>query len=136
MADVMETDLVTKILANSAVAAIIGTRLYPDHIPQNVVYPCANIVTVGGTEEPTLASGTSGLADDRIQINAWATSKLTARNLADAIREAILGYQGTTGSTVFGCIKLEGRFRSFYEDTVQMWQVQQDFMVTHEVNRP
>jgi hypothetical protein len=136
MAYAMTSDLRTKILAASAVSALIGTRVYPDLIPQDVTYPCANVVLVGGTEEATLASGTCGLADSRVQINAWAVTRLGALELADAIREAIIGYKGTTGTTVFGCIKLEGTFRSFYEDDVKVWQVQQDFIVTHEVNRP
>lgn len=136
MADAMPTDLRTKILAASPVSAIIATRFYPDLLPQDVVYPCASLVLVGGTEDATLASGTCGIADDRVQINAWATTRKAAWELMDLIREAIIGYQGTTGTTVFGCIRLELRARTFYEDEFKVWQVQQDYIVTHETNRP
>jgi len=77
-----------KLIGTTAVAAILGTRVYPDRLPQGATLPAAIYYLISGTDETSLA-GTIGLAHARIQVDAWASTRLAANSLATAIRDAI-----------------------------------------------
>ena len=86
-------------------AAILGTRIYPDRLPQSPTVPAAVYYGIGGVDEPQL-SGLMGQAQERIQIDAYAATRLAANLLAIAIRDALTsswgrGTWGTVG--VSGC---------------------------------
>ena len=95
----------TKLIGTSAVAALLGTRIYPDQLPQSPTLPAAVYYGISGTDEPRL-SGLAGFATERIQIDAYASTRLAANALALAIRDALTsswgrGTWGTVG--VSGC---------------------------------
>jgi hypothetical protein len=95
----------TKLVGTAAVAALLGTRIYPDHLPQSTTLPAAVYYGISGTDEPRL-SGLAGFATERIQIDAYAETRLAANALALAIRDALTngsgrGNWGTVG--VSGC---------------------------------
>jgi hypothetical protein len=96
----------TKLVGTSAVAAILGTRIYPDQLPQGATLPAAVYYGISGTDEPLL-SGLAGFAEERVQIDAYASTRLAANLLAIAIRDALtssLG-RGTWGTVhVSGCV--------------------------------
>lgn len=96
----------TKLVGTAAVAAILGTRIYPDHLPQSTTLPAAVYYGISGTDEPQL-SGLAGFATERIQIDAYASTRSAANALALAIRDALTsswgrGTWGTVG--VSGCV--------------------------------
>ena len=84
----------TKLIGTAAVAAILGTRIYPDHLPQGATLPAAVYHVVSGTDEVDLA-GMSGVAHARIQIDAYAKTagsvdgRTAANALSTAIRDAL-----------------------------------------------
>lgn len=84
-----ETDLYATLSASSALATIVGSRIYPDAIPEDqappaVVYQRANtapVVTINGV----------ALAEEvRFSITAWAKTRATADSAADAIAAALV----------------------------------------------
>ena len=84
-----ETDLYAALSASSALATIVGSRIYPDAIPEDqappaVVYQRANtapVVTINGV----------ALAEEvRFSITAWAKTRATADSAADAIAAAVV----------------------------------------------
>lgn len=96
----------TKLTGTSLVAAILGTRVYPDQLPQGATLPAAVYYAISGTDEPQLA-GLAGFATERIQIDSYASTRLAANLLATAIRDALTsswgrGTWGTVG--VSGCV--------------------------------
>jgi hypothetical protein len=78
----------TKLIGTVAVAAIVGTRIYPDHLPQGATMPAAVYHVVSGTDEVDLA-GMSGVAHSRVQIDAYADTRTSANLLALTIRDAL-----------------------------------------------
>jgi len=96
----------TKLVGTAAVAQLLGTRIYPDHLPQSTTLPAAVYYGISGTDEPRL-SGLAGFATERIQIDAYASTRLAANALALAIRDALTGSwgRGTWGTVgVSGCV--------------------------------
>lgn len=96
----------TKLVGTAAVATLLGTRVYPDHLPQSPTLPAAVYYGISGTDEPRL-SGLAGFATQRIQLDAYASTRLAANALALAIRDALTaswgrGTWGTVG--VSGCV--------------------------------
>jgi len=100
----------SKLVGTNAVATILGTRIYPDKLPQGGTLPAAVYYGISGTDEGQL-SGLLGRAEQRIQIDAYATTRTAANALALAIRDALTsswgrGTWGPTGATVSvsGCV--------------------------------
>lgn len=95
-----------KLIGTTAVAAILGTRVYPDRLPQGCTLPAAVYYLISGTEEGSL-TGVVGLVHARIQVDAYATTRLAANALADLIRSTLAdasGSRGTWGTVgVSGC---------------------------------
>ena len=88
------------VLDDGTVAGLLGTRLYPDMLPQKVTYPAAVILNVDTLREPSLRT-VAGLATARLQIDVYAApvSGASSRMLADqcgaAIRQRLEGFDGT-----------------------------------------
>jgi hypothetical protein len=78
----------TKLVGTVAVAAIVGTRIYPDHLPQKATLPAAVYHVVSGSDEVDLA-GMSGVAHSRIQIDSYAATRTAANALSTTIRDAM-----------------------------------------------
>lgn len=86
-----QSDIYDAITTDSAVAALIGARLYPDFAPGNAATPYAvyQVVSSFGT---TTHDGARDYFHPLIQISCWAISRQTAANLAAKIRSAIEGF--------------------------------------------
>jgi hypothetical protein len=96
----------SKLVGTATVAAILGTRIYPDQLPQSTTLPAAVYYGISGVDEPKL-TGLAGFAQERIQIDAYASTRLAANALALAIRDALTSSwgRGTWGTVhVSGCV--------------------------------
>ena len=99
-----------RLVGTSTVATLLGTRIYPDKLPQGATLPAAVYYGISGTDEPQL-SGLLGRAEQRIQVDSYASTRTAANALALAIRDALTGSWGRgtwgpTGATVAvsGCV--------------------------------
>lgn len=108
-------------------AAVVGDRLYPDRLPQNVVYPAAVYSRISTVRE-TDTGGLSGMQTVRLQLGAYGPRRA---ELQAAIEAAVVGLTGTRG--VVAGIELQAVMpedqRSFYEDDPAVYSVQADFMI-------
>lgn len=85
--------------ADSDVAALVSSRIYPLRRPQNVKYPAITFQIV--SEESTQhMTGLSGFADAFVEVACWALTPLAADQLAEKVRLALSRYSGTIASTV------------------------------------
>lgn len=98
MAAAMETILYSLLAGDAAIAAIVGTRIYPNFIPQDADLPALIYQQISGYRHHTNA-GALGLAVPRVQINCWAVTYAAADDLADKVRIKLDGYSGTVSST-------------------------------------
>ena len=81
----------------AALAAIIGTRCYPDRVPENATYPLVVYhapISSTDAEYRTHGDGT-GRTQSGVQFDCYASTSIGAETLADAVAAAWNGYSLT-----------------------------------------
>ena len=98
MADI-QTAVRAILAADAGVSALVGTRIYPDRLPQNVTYPA---ITYEMYSEDSFEAmdGLLGIAEATIEVTCWASTRLVASSVQDAVRLALANYQGTSSGVV------------------------------------
>lgn len=112
----MLSDLVTFLENDAGISALIGTRIYPQILPQDPTFPAITYSQTSGVRDRVIREGPSGRARPRITINCWGERYSQARALADAVRIALDGYRGIMGSTDVGGVRLDNEFDLFEEE--------------------
>ena len=109
--------------------AIVGTRVYPLTMPQNTTYPA---LTYQRVSERTIQShqGTSNFAYTRYRFMCWAKTFPAARQLASALKGAIIGYRGAMGARWAGSIRHDNELDNYDEQT-KTFSVLSDFIIGH-----
>lgn len=97
-------DVATFLKASSAIADLIGARVFAGAAPQNAEWPRIVISKISNPPSYTL-SGEAGYSVAQIQVDAWAKDTngqnglWQAERLAAAIQNRMSGYRGTMGAT-------------------------------------
>lgn len=102
----MEEALIAKLLATTAIAALVGTRIYPGAKPQGSALPAivCNLISA----LPSYSDdGEDGIREDRIQIDCWAETYTAAKLTARAVVAALSAFQGTVSGITFQYITLD-----------------------------
>lgn len=89
----IEADVVAYLLAQPAVTALVGTRIYPERFPPGVTMPAVTYQRVFGTEGIN-HEGPNGLGRARLQLDCWADGYGEAVDLAEAVTDALRVYPG------------------------------------------
>ncbi len=89
--------------ADTAVAALVGTRIYPKKAPQGVARPY--VVYHKTTRRPSQTLTGYSIARGIWQIDAWAESFDTAETIGTAIEGALDGFRGDAGSQTLAIMK-------------------------------
>lgn len=106
--------LVQQILAADAgFQAVAGTRIYPDVLPQSVVYPACTYAVVTGAAAYHLG-GASNLADPRLQIDIYGSTKAQVVAVYRAMMAALSGFSGGVGSPA---VVIQGIFKTMETDS-------------------
>ena len=134
----MESALRTYIIADTTVGGLIaiGTspeihRMYPGKMPQTPTMPLLVYQRVSGPREHDM-DGAAGIANPRIQIDAWASTYTGAKALSTAVRKRIDGYSGDVGSPAVDVIvAMLLSDRDLYDDETELWRVSMDFEIMH-----
>lgn len=83
-----ETDLYAALAASTALAALVGNRVYPDAIPEDQAPPA--VVYQRANTSPVTTIGGQTLAEEvRFSITSWARTRATADAAGDAIIAAL-----------------------------------------------
>lgn len=133
-----EEAVATRLLAISAVTALVGTRIYTEKLPQAVTTPAVLIQLV---HEPTDYHLRGGLRDRaRVQVDAYvaesdgADAHATVLDLADAIHgddagSGLSAWAGHIGDfQVTGILRIE-RTRGYEPDELRLLRQRQDYWV-------
>lgn len=83
----------------SGVQSLIASRIYPDKLPQNPTLPAVVTQKVGGTRQVTNC-GTHGLVLGSFQLDVYGLTRAAARQVADAIFDAMKDDVGLMGATI------------------------------------
>lgn len=90
-----ETALYAALVARAGLTALVGTRIYPDAIPEDATLPA--VVYQRASTAPIVSIGGVVFADDvRFAITAWGQTRTSADAVADEIGQAL----ATSGNPV------------------------------------
>ncbi len=84
-----ETDLYAALTARAGLVAIVGTRIYPDAIPEEQDLP-AVVYQRSSTSLTTTLANVTVVEEVRFGISAWATTRTVAESIADEIAVALI----------------------------------------------
>lgn len=85
-----ETELYAALSGRAGLTALVGTRIYPDAIPENASLPA--VVYVRSNTTPYYNIGGLLLAEDvKFSLTAWSESRTQAEAVADQVRLALNG---------------------------------------------
>lgn len=114
----------TELAAAPGVTDLVGTRMYPNLMPQGVALPAIVYSVISDTPENTF-TGTSAdrLNSTRVQIDCYAVKYLDAHAVAEAVDLVVsnLSRHDLTGAR-------EGK-RDLYDDESQLHRVSLDFVI-------
>lgn len=125
-------DLAQFLILDPGVSAIVGSRCYPQTLPQAPVFPALSYIQIDAVRVREL-EGPAGKARRRIQIDSWAKTNIERWELADAVRSALDGFSGMMGSTEIGSVNMQDE-RAFFDEEasiVGVYRVAQDFIIAH-----
>lgn len=122
----VEQDIYAFLIANSGVAALVGTRIYPLMIPQDADLPAVAYRRID-TPRHYSHDGYSGLARPRFQFDCVGSSYSSARALAAAVRVAFQGWRALHR----GVAMTQNEMDVPWLETTDRWQVSVDVIIWH-----
>lgn len=127
---IIEEGLVAYLTAYAGLSSLIGTRISPLRLPENVTYPALTYQRIS-SQRVQSQSGSSKLAFPRFQFDCYAKTYLAAKNVSAQLRAALDGFKGTMGDVPVGS-SLSQSDRDFYDPNTRIWRVSIDFVIGHE----
>lgn len=128
MADI-ESSTFTILSGDGTVAALVGTRIYPLVVPQDVALPAISYQKISGVREYA-HDAPLGFASVRIQVNCVDDDYDGAKALAAAVRGAMSGYSGTATGLDIHAMFMDNEVDSYGRDD-KYFLVRQDYLITH-----
>lgn len=116
----------------AALAALVGTRIYPLQAPQNAAAPFITYQRISAPRLRSLAGG-SGQANPRIQIDVYAASYASAKAAATQVRLALDNLVGTVAGVKIHACSLEND-RDLIDTSADpdLYRVSHDFTIWHD----
>lgn len=130
---VIETALMTYLLAQSGITSLVSTRIYFVRAPQDVTAPYLVVNKISGTREQSHEANTH-LAHPRFQLSAFGATYAACKAIIAAAQAALQGYYGTMGGA--GGVNVSA---VFYEDETdldpgdnnELYGVSADYIIWH-----
>jgi hypothetical protein len=92
----MEAALIAYLLADTPVTSVVGTRIYPVDRPQGSAFPALTVTRISGG--PLYAEdGEVSLDNGRVQVDCWALTYTTAKDLAALVLNRLSAAHSVSG---------------------------------------
>ena len=102
----MEESLISLLLSDSGLAALVSNRIHPGSLPQGATLPAIVMNRISGG--PQYADeGETGLNEARVQFDCWAATYSQAKLVARAVIDRLSAFDGVVGTTTFANIMLD-----------------------------
>jgi len=127
----IETVLVAYLLAHTGTKALIGTRLYPDVLPQEEPLPALVYQSISDVKLHSL-TGQYGLEQPIYQITVYGATRATAKAVAAQVKSALCDYSGDMGGITVQKIELQTELTSLEttsDGTVEIVAVDLEFQI-------
>jgi hypothetical protein len=119
-----------RLVTTAAVAALVGTRVYPVIAPADAALPFVTWRRTSIQRQHSL-SGPIGVPMVMLTVDAFATTYEAVRDLADTVRVSLDGWGGTFQNTVVSNVSLENESDGFVQlaggDVPPVYTVQMTF---------
>ena len=99
----LETGLYTALTSDSTVSGLVGSRIYPEIMPQGVTYPAISYQRIS-TVRTVMLSGVDDFTQVRVMIDCWDDSYSGAKALASAVKSAIDGVTVLGAQSIQHCM--------------------------------
>jgi len=126
------SDLVAYLSSDTPISSLVGTRIDPDIVTQDTVFPALSYSQISRIGIYNL-SGAINKARSRIQIDSWALTRKQSLELADAVRHRLSGFYGSMSGTQVHFITLDNQLTLFDQDAgvTGVYRVLQDYIISH-----
>jgi len=121
----IESILRSVLVADPAVAALVGTRAYQTALPREPTFPAVTYQMVSRVQDSL-----TGIVQARVQYTCLATTWKGAADLADAVRCGLHGYRGVRDGARIEEIQYAGQHDDHDEMTGIYW-IPVDMLVTY-----
>lgn len=131
----MEEALISKLLADSAVAGLVELRVFPVTRPQASALPSIVLTTISNIPVYT-DDGDSGLHEARVQFDCWGQTYADAKLTARAVKSALSAFHGTVDGVEFQNVLILGERDSRESGSnaaEYLFRTMVDFQVWHKV---
>lgn len=120
-----------RLRGDTALAALVVDRIYPDIVPQGVVYPV--IIYHQVSESATYShDGDSNLDTARYQFDCYGSTKVSSRAVKDALRSLLSGKKFSASNVRVASCRLDNSL-SGYEPAFKAWRYIQDYIFQYQV---
>ena len=93
----IEDALYTYLSNHEELSKLVGTRIYPDHLPESPNYPAIVFNMISSPQNHTMGKD-PGIACPRYEFTCWGKTKPNAKNVASQLIAALKDYSGTMGT--------------------------------------
>jgi len=121
----IESILRSVLVADPAVAALVGTRAYQTALPREPTFPAITYQMVSRVQDSL-----TGLVQARVQYTCLATTWKGAADLADAVRCGLHGYRGVRDGARIEEIQYAGQHDD-HDETTGIYWIPVDMLVTY-----
>ena len=123
----IESILRSVLVADPAVAALVGDRIYRKRLPRESTFPAITFQMITRPQD-----GLTGVVRARIQYNCYAAPKqdLVAATLADAVRCALHGYRAVRDGARIEYVEYVNAY-DFTDETTEIPTIPVDMIVTY-----
>lgn len=130
----LETGIYKLLSANSAVAALVGTRIYPVIVPEGATFPAVVYQRIDTARNANTFDNSAELPVARMQITCWAENFADVVSLQVAVQNVLAGFHGLADdTTVQACLVSDMRDTWEYEiSTVGLFRRDVDFEIAYE----
>ena len=131
-------DLYTFLQDKASIRAIVAlssasprkASIYPYFLPQSHIGFPALTYSMDDDLEQTLIDGTSTMKEAILSVDCWAYDYIRAHDLADAVKDEMVDYTGTFGSSTVNHCRKE-RELDLYEPDTKVYRVSLQFRVAY-----
>ena len=120
----IESILRSVLVADPAVAALVGTRAYQTALPREPTFPAITYQMVSRVQDSL-----TGIVQARMQYTCLATTWKGAADLADAVRCGLHGYRGVRDGARIEEIQYAGQHDD-HDETTGIYWIPVDMIVT------
>ncbi|MCI0351565.1 MAG: DUF3168 domain-containing protein [Acidobacteriales bacterium] len=137
---IIEAALVAYLETKATVTSLVGSRIYPQLIPQGDENFPAIAYSRVSSEYVASMEGESGLARTSIALACWARSYETAKDLAERVRLVLDRHRGQWSQVEIGSVSLTGEdelLEASADDAAKrLYGVQLEFAIWHSSKVP